>query len=146
MSVFPFCRITEYLLYYSFGSSSFTLHHLFYPFIVYSLPFQLYKPILQSYSSCNTFHLRNPGFYPVVPKPVGFTDAKFCHRRLIRRFEVHFCKILPPAESNFPEKPSHKAHTDDRVGHHKTHKRFRQQGTEVRGKININPQQKSFKL
>lgn len=141
MSVFLFCRITEYLLYYSYSYSTFSLHNLFYPIIIYSIPFQLFKPILQSRSYCYTFHLRDPGFNPVMPEPVGFIDAKFCHRRLIRRFEVHFYKILPPAESNFPEKPSHKAHIDDRVEHHKTHKRFRQQGTEVRGKININPQQ-----
>lgn len=55
-----------------------------------------------------------------MPTPVGFTDAKFCHRRLIRRFEVHFLQILPPLESNSQEKPPHKAWGDDRVLHHKT--------------------------
>ena len=37
--------------------------------------------------------------------PFGFTDAKFSHRRLTPRFEVHFFQILPLAERNLQEKP-----------------------------------------
>lgn len=76
-----------------------------------------------------------------MPEPVGFTDAKFCHRRLIRRFEVHFCKILPPMECNFSEKPSHKARCDDSVRHHKTQTWFREKGPKKGEEININSHQ-----
>lgn len=53
--------------------------------------------------------IRDHSSYLIKPDPFGFTDAKFCHRRLVQRFEVHFRKILPLSESNFPEKPLHKA-------------------------------------
>lgn len=55
----------------------------------------------------------------------GFTRCKVRLSRLIRRFEVHFSKILPLPERNFLEKPSYSASPITVRGICKTPKRFR---------------------